>query len=1008
MAQRPCGSAGGSTARCCKALFAWIWFAIAFGAQSVFATSCELSVEVASTSRQYTQEDCQNLVRDVSKHVAAASPTPFDRLWSCQIHTNGVLKVVYRAASQQHSASFLDSLKDSKLAYQVLQKYTAGCRDSVAAYGCQEPIRWDRGSVDIGCSQSVDTSSVKTIAAKDKSVCQVALRLDSNAEQLSKRTCAQLASGVNRLLGSAALPGLVSSWRCEFVNEHSAILSASFRSNSQRILLDAISRNPANAVRSIIPFKPVCSDRLTVADDCAGYVSLSMSEIDGLLCDSSEILVDKRASNVPRTMELEPGCRVEVSVNLGQKLYDKSVCEQLQTLLTSKLFRQAYLDEVMGTGSWQCQRVDDTALALTTTLLGQEDANMLLSSFKRNRAIAESMSTTVGLSCTGSITATASGTCQGTYTWSVSSLGCSEADVFTVNNHAFDSDVSQTGRVLIDPGFLAEVDHSGREIAGKLESGSEWQLPSYPPSQQTIFSPPLYDGGLLTPTYPAPPLAPESAMPPRPTYPGASRAPPPPAYGQKRRAFLDMTVGELTEQIHWEHNHRSMLDITFAELLLATQAVGHHRRNLGAAPVYPPPPKAPTPPPFFDALLTPPPEMVFPPSPPPAGPPPPYTASMVPPAYGAYSGESSRMTLELQQSEPVVLGNTHVLLDNGFLNDALLHDQDVAELIDAQRVVRVTPMPSLAPRPLLDNKPQKEILDATLGDLMQSPGIAMDESSMLHVTLAELIQATQAAGFWHHKPQRRRMISPAYPGSAPPAKAPPAYAARSPPPVIVAPPPTFAYGAAPPNYYTYLAPPPYGAVPAYGSPDQPIYLPVPQPTAIPMVWELVPAPVPIPGNVAPAPTARRMMEDFVDSLFEDMGIEPEAKPLKQLLKGNRKFISNPAGTTHYSMRLLHPVSLRDGSVMGQLQVYYKGSWGGVCPEDFDDIDAMVACHELKYQRGRVGMLGQLSNVEVISQGTILMSGVACSGAEDNLRQCPFDGWGKARCGNKQPVLIVCT
>ncbi|CAC5402549.1 unnamed protein product [Mytilus coruscus] len=71
---------------------------------------------------------------------------------------------------------------------------------------------------------------------------------------------------------------------------------------------------------------------------------------------------------------------------------------------------------------------------------------------------------------------------------------------------------------------------------------------------------------------------------------------------------------------------------------------------------------------------------------------------------------------------------------------------------------------------------------------------------------------------------------------------------------------------------------------------------------------------------------------------------------------------------------------------GRLEIDYKGEWGTVCQDNFENVDADVACGQLGYCSGMV-MPAFLVND---GQGTIWLKDVNCSGSENKLVNCIFN------------------
>lgn len=109
------------------------------------------------------------------------------------------------------------------------------------------------------------------------------------------------------------------------------------------------------------------------------------------------------------------------------------------------------------------------------------------------------------------------------------------------------------------------------------------------------------------------------------------------------------------------------------------------------------------------------------------------------------------------------------------------------------------------------------------------------------------------------------------------------------------------------------------------------------------------------------------------------------------------------------LRIFSPFSdvrLVDGSSSneGRVEVYYFGSWGTVCDDDFGSTEADIVCQQLGYQYASnyysSAYFGEGS-------GNIWLDDVYCSGIEGDLADCSHDGWGVHNCHHSEDVSVEC-
>nr|XP_055046931.1 deleted in malignant brain tumors 1 protein-like [Misgurnus anguillicaudatus] len=92
------------------------------------------------------------------------------------------------------------------------------------------------------------------------------------------------------------------------------------------------------------------------------------------------------------------------------------------------------------------------------------------------------------------------------------------------------------------------------------------------------------------------------------------------------------------------------------------------------------------------------------------------------------------------------------------------------------------------------------------------------------------------------------------------------------------------------------------------------------------------------------------------------------------------------------------------SCSGRVEVLYNGTWGTVCDDEWDLLDAAVVCKEL----GCIDAVEE-KNSAYFGQGAgqIWMDNVNCVGTESSLTNCERQAWGSHNCEHHEDAGVIC-
>ena len=107
---------------------------------------------------------------------------------------------------------------------------------------------------------------------------------------------------------------------------------------------------------------------------------------------------------------------------------------------------------------------------------------------------------------------------------------------------------------------------------------------------------------------------------------------------------------------------------------------------------------------------------------------------------------------------------------------------------------------------------------------------------------------------------------------------------------------------------------------------------------------------------------------------------------------------------HGNLRLAGGSDYRNGRV--EIYIEPNSTWGIVCDDRWDDVDARVVCRQLGFGNSGTAILRYPSPVSFNTP--IWLDEVNCNGFEQRLIDCPHNGLEIHDCGVNEDAGVTCT